>query len=535
MPSDIEIAQRARPKQITEIAKSAGIKHDELIPYGRHIAKVSLSVLSRLKNRPDGKLILITSMTPTKYGEGKTSTAIGLTQAFAKLKKKAILCLREPSLGPMFGIKGGACGGGYSQVIPMEDINLHFTGDGYAVSGANNLLCAMLDSSIYFGNKHKIDPSRILLRRTIDISDRTLRNMRFSVNKKTGYTSGFDIIAASEAMAILALSRDITDLQKRLSKMIIAFTNNGKALTPKALKAVGSMSALLVNAIMPNLVQSIEGNPVFVHCGPFANIAHGANSLVSTLMGLKLSDYVITESGFGSDLGAEKFFNIVCRQGRLKPSLAVIVASCRAVRQQGLSNLNKHISIIRVFGIEPVVAINRFPNDSEKSIKKIKDFCRQLGIDAYVSDAVKKGGDGAVGLAEGCIRTIQKKKASFKLLYNDNTEIEDKIELIAKKVYGAKGVIYSSKAKKSLKKIRDLGLKKLSVNIAKTQFSVSDKRHLKGEPENWKLNIHDIRIFSGAGFVVPVCGGILLLPGLPKKPAAWNITADNQGRIKGLF
>lgn len=535
MPSDIEIAQRVKPKQITEIAKSAGIKNDELIPYGNHIAKVSLSLLSRLKSKPSGKLILVTSMTPTKYGEGKTSTAIGLAQAFGRLKRKAFLCLREPSLGPMFGIKGGACGGGYSQVIPMEDINLHFTGDGYAVSGANNLLCAMLDSSIYFKNRHNVDINRILVRRTIDISDRTLRRIHFNIGKKEGYASGFDIIAASEIMAILALSRDMADLQNRLSRVIAAFTKSNKPVTPKTLKAVGSMSALLVNAIMPNLVQTIEGNPVFVHCGPFANIAHGANSLISMLMGLKLSDYVITESGFGSELGAEKFFDIVCRQGKLKPALAVIVASCRAVRLRGIANLRKHIGIIRSFGIEPVVAVNRFPGDTDKQIEKIKDSCAELGIESYTSDAVARGGEGAIDLAEGCMRRIKESDCCFRYLYDEKLSIKDKISLIAAEIYGAKEAVFSAQAKRSLKLIEALGLNRLGVNIAKTQFSISDKHFLKGAPKDWGLNIHEIRIFAGAGFIVPVCGDILLLPGLPKRPAAWEITVDSHGRIKGLF
>ncbi|MDP8292966.1 MAG: formate--tetrahydrofolate ligase [Candidatus Orphnella occulta] len=535
MPSDIEIAQRVKPKQITEIAKSAGIKNDELMPYGNHIAKVSPSLLSRLKSKPNGKLILVTSITPTKYGEGKTSTAIGLAQGFGRLKKKALLCLREPSLGPMFGIKGGACGGGYSQVIPMEDINLHFTGDGYAVSGANNLLCAMLDSSIYFGNKHNIDTNNIQLRRTIDISDRTLRQIDFNIDKKISYKSGFDIIAASETMAILALSTGIADLQNRLSRMTIAFTKKNKPVTPKTLNAVGSMSALLANSIMPNLVQTIEGNPAFVHCGPFANIAHGANSIMSMLMGLKLADYVITESGFGSDLGAEKFFDIVCRQGKLKPELAVIVVSQRAIKLHGMANLVKHINIIRCFGIEPVVAINKFPTDTDKSLKRIKACCQALGVDSYISDAVARGGYGATDLVEGCIRMLKKNESRFKPLYEQELSAKKKIEIIATRVYGAKGVNYSLQAKKDLRVIEDLGLNRLAVNIAKTQFSISDNRLLKGAPEGWKLNIHKIRIFSGAGFIVPVCGNILLLPGLPKKPAACNITADRHGKIKGLF
>ncbi|TRZ51371.1 MAG: formate--tetrahydrofolate ligase [Dehalococcoidia bacterium] len=535
MLSDIKIAQRVRPRQITEIADNAGIKKQELVPYGNHIAKVSPSILHRLKDKPGGSIILVTSMTPTKYGEGKTSTAIGLAQAFNRLGEKVILCLREPSLGPMFGIKGGACGGGYSQVIPMEDINLHFTGDAYAVSAANNLLCAMLDSSIYFNNKLGIDKDSIKIRRTIDISDRTLRQIRFVIRNQISYKSGFDIIAASEIMAILALSRNIPDLKKRIFRIITAFTKTGKPITPKDLGVVGAMSALLSNALMPNLVQTIEKGPAFVHCGPFANIAHGANSLVSILTGLKLSDYVITESGFGADLGAEKFFDIVCRQGNIKPSLAVLVVSKRAIDAQGISNLEKHISIIRTFGIEPIVAINRFHNDSIDDFNSIKIACDNLGVENYVSDAVRNGGKGALGLAGACIRSIEKKKNSFSFLYDESLSIRNKIEVIATRIYGAKSVMMSPRAKNALAQIEDLGLGNLSVNIAKTQFSLSDNHLLKGAPRGWRLKVNDIRIFAGAGFIVPVCGDILLLPGLPRRPAAWNINVGSSGRIKGLF
>jgi len=535
MPSDIEIVQRIRPRQIAEIAKSCGIRNDELTPYGDHIAKVSLSLLKRLRNRPNGKLILVTCMTPTKHGEGKTSTAIGLVQALGLLKKKAILCLREPSLGPMFGVKGGACGGGYSQVIPMEDINLHFTGDGYAVSGANNLLCAILDNHIYFGNKLNIDPKTILIRRTIDISDRTLRNIEFKINKKVSYSSGFDIIAASEIMAILALSKDLDDLKKRLSQIIVAFDRKGKPITPKCLGAVGAMSALLTNAIMPNLVQTIEGQGALVHCGPFANIAHGANSLISTFMALKLGNYVVTESGFGADLGAEKFFNIVCRQGRLKADLAVIVVSARALKVHGIDNVSKHVDIVRGFGVKPVIVVNKFPEDSHKSLERIKGYCGSLNVTVCVSEAVTKGGAGALKLAEACVRLLKDEPSEFKFLYNERLTIKDKIEALAKEVYGALGVNFSQAAKSELRKVKALGLERLAVNIAKTQFSLSDNPRLEGAPKDWRLKIKDIRIFAGAGFIVPVCGNIMLMPGLPKRPAAWNISTDNNGKIKGLF
>ncbi|MFA5068574.1 MAG: formate--tetrahydrofolate ligase [Candidatus Omnitrophota bacterium] len=535
MISDIKIAQKVLPRPITQIAKDAGIDDRELFLYGRHIAKVSPSVYGRLRSRRDGKIILVTSMTPTKHGEGKTSTAVGLAQAFNRLGKRAILCLREPSLGPMFGIKGGACGGGYSQVIPMEDINLHFTGDAYAVSAANNLLCAMLDSSIYFGNKLAIDKDSIQIRRAIDISDRTLRSIRFSIKKGLSYKSGFDIIAASEIMAVIALSRDIPDLKNRLSRIIAAFSKAKRPVTAKALGAAGAMSALLVNALMPNLVQTLEGGPAFVHCGPFANIAHGANSLISILTGLKLSDYVITESGFAADLGAEKFFDIVCRQGNIRPSLAVLVASKRAIDIQGLSNLERHINIIRGFGIEPIVAINRFPSDTVKDLDDIRKACDSFGAESHVSDAVKKGGKGALSLADACVRSIQNRPAAFKFLYNSSSSLLDKIKIIATGVYGAESVSISPKAGKALDLIESVGLGGLLVNIAKTQFSFSDNHMLKGAPRGWKLKVNDIRIFAGAGFVVPVCGDILLLPGLPQHPAAWGIGADNLGKIKGLF
>ncbi|MFC1807813.1 formate--tetrahydrofolate ligase [Candidatus Omnitrophota bacterium] len=535
MLSDIEIAQRNKPQQITEIAKAVGIRNDELMLHGAYIAKTSLSILDRLKSKPDGKLILVTCMTPTKHGEGKTSTAIGLTQALGKLKKRVVLCLREPSLGPMFGIKGGACGGGHSQVLPMEDINLHFTEDSYAVAAANNLLCAMLDNHIYFGNKLKIDPEKIFIRRCIDMSDRTLRRMRFNINNDISYESGFDIVAASEVMASLALSRDLSDLKSRLSRIVAAFSKDSKPVTSSNLEAVGAMISLLTHAIMPNLVQTVEGQPAFVHCGPFANIAHGANSVIATRMGLKLANYVVTESGFGSDLGAEKFFNIVCRQGGLKADLAVLVVSARAVKIHGLDNITQHINIIKRFGVEPIVAINRFSSDSEKEIELIKRHCNFLEVEAAVSEAVEKGGNGAVELAEGCVKLIQNKAATFKFLYDEKDPVRLKIESIASSVYGAEGVDFSDEAEADLKRIDDLGFSRLAVNIAKTQFSLSDDPQLVGVPKGWRLKVRDIKICAGAGFVVPICGKVMLMPGLPKKPIASNIDTDDNGKITGLF
>lgn len=536
MLSDIEIAQRIKPKLIAEIARSIGIRNEELRLHGDYIGKVSLSLLGRLGDKPNGKLILVTCITPTRLGEGKTSTAIGLTQALGKLKKKVMLCLREPSLGPMFGIKGGACGGGYSQVIPMEDINLHFTEDNHVVAAANNLLCAILDSQIYFKNRLRIDPHHLLIRRAYEISDRTLRNIRFKINRDFNYESGFDITAATECMAILALSRNLEDLKSRLSRMIVAFDENQKPVTAKQLNAAGAMGALLKYAIMPNLVQTTEGQPALVHCGPFANIAHGANSLISILMALKLSNYVVTESGFGADLGAEKFFNIVCRQGGLKPDLAVVVVSARAIKLHGLDNLTRHIEIIRKFGITPIIAINRFPDDSQGQLASIQRHCSSLGIEYSLSEAVARGGSGVLELAEGCLRLLKPPEfLDFKFLYDVDLPVKEKIELIATQVYGAEGVDFSHKAKAELERIKDLGLQNFLVNVAKTQLSLSDDPKLKGVPKGWRLRIKDIRIFAGAGFVVPVAGEMMLMPGLPEKPAAFNIDIDGRGRIKGLF
>jgi len=534
MPSDIDIAQRARPKLITEIAKVAGIRNEELKLYGNHMAKVCLTLLNRLKNKPNGKLILVTSINPTKFGEGKTTTAIGLTQAFAKLKKRVMLCLREPSLGPIFGTKGGACGGGYSQVIPMEDINLHFTGDTYAVSAANNLLCAMMDNHIYFDNRLHLDHDNVFIKRTSEIGDRTLRRVKFRIKEEFLYNSGFDITAASEIMAILALSRDRNDLKRRLSRIIVGFNTDRKPITSEALKAVGAMGMILKDAIMPNLVQTIEGNPVFVHCGPFANIAHGANSLVSILMALKLADYVISESGFGSDLGAEKFFNIVCRQGGLKADIAVIVVSVRAIKVHGLENLTRHIEIVKKFGVRPVVALNKFSGDTQKELDSIEKHCSLLDVDFSVSEAVAKGGNGAKGLVDICIRLLQQGGPDFSLLYEDELPVKEKITRIATQVYKANGVDFSRTAEEELEWIEELGLGRLPINIAKTQFSLSDNHKLKGVPKGWRLKVKDMRIFAGAGFIVPVAGDIMLMPGLPASPAACNIDIDEHGKIKGL-
>ncbi|MFH0732713.1 MAG: formate--tetrahydrofolate ligase [Candidatus Omnitrophota bacterium] len=533
-----------QPKQITEIAKSIGIKQDELEVFGAYKAKVSLDILERLSYKPNGRLINVTCITPTKFGEGKTSTAIGLTQAFAKLKKKVILCLREPSLGPTFGIKGGGCGSGKAQIIPMEDINLHFTRDIYAVASAHNLLASILDNHIYYGNALDIDVKNILWRRVVDINDRALRHVTVGYKGKAGsikYESGFDITAASEIMAILALTTSIKDLKRRLSNIIVAYTRKGKPVTAKDLKVVGSMAALLKDAIKPNIVQTTEGQPAFVHTGPFANIAHGNNSFISLIMASKLADYVITENGFGSELGAEKFFNIVCRLRMpgsadvLKPSLSIIVVSARAIESHSnMDNLRHHIGIIQRFGMQPIVAINKFPQDTKKQIDAIDGYCHSLGVDCVVSEAVAKGGSGAVDLAQSCLKAIRDDSSNLQYLYELDEPIKTKIHKIATLVYGASGVTYTKRASDEIAKFTSLGFGRLEVNIAKTNLSLSDDPLKKGVPGGWKLKIHDVRISAGAGFLVPIAGKIELMPGLPKEPAAERIDIDDKGNIVGL-
>ena len=554
--SSIEIAQRAKPLQITEIARKIGLRSDEIELYGNYKAKVKLSISERIKDRPNGHLINVTAITPTNAGEGKTCTSIGLTQALGKLKKKAMLCLREPSLGPVFGIKGGACGGGYAQILPMEDINLHFTGDIHAVGAAHNLLAAIVDNHLIKGNALKIDPKKIVWRRVMDISDRQLRKVIIGVDGGEQYLrrqTGFDITVASEVMAILALCRDMEDLKERLSRVVVAYTKDDRVVTAKDLKVVGSMALLLKDAIKPNLVQTLEGQPVFVHTGPFANIAHGNNSIIATSMALKLADYVVTESGFGADLGTEKFFNIVCRQANLKPEVVVLVASTKALKLhgglredeinkenqaamiKGLPNLDRHIENIKKFGVAPIVAINKFLNDAPAELSLIKEHCNRLGVTAVVCEGVLEGGQGAVELAQEVVKTIQAHPSQFAPLYDLEQPIKEKIAAIATKIYGADDVEYIGSAEEDIKRLTKQGFDKLPINMARTQLSFTHDPKIKGAPTGWKLSVREVKVSAGAGFLVPITGEMMLMPGLPKVPAAERIDIAEDGKIIGLF
>lgn len=550
MLSDIEIAQRAKMQSIEKIAKKIGLKADEIELYGNNKAKLSDKAWRRLRKRKDGKLILVTAMNPTPMGEGKTTTSIGLAQAMAKLGKKTMLALREPSLGPCFGIKGGAAGGGNSQVVPMEDVNLHFTGDIHAVTTANNLLSAMIDNHIYHGNKLGLDKNSISWKRCLDMNDRALRKVQIGLSEKKKGVSredGFNITVASEIMAILCLVDDIADLKKRLGRIIVGFNKNGKPVFASDLKAQGAMASLLKNAIRPNLIQTLENGPVLMHGGPFANIAHGCNSVIATRYGLKLGDYLITEAGFGADLGAEKFFDIKCRKAKLKPDAVVLVVTIRSLKyngigkkaleliQNGLKNVAKHIENIRKFGISPVVAINVFPKDTEAEINFVKDWCQQKDVQCAVSNAWLNGGKGGVELAKEVLRSLGTKKANFRTLYSDKMTIRQKINKVAKEIYGAAGVDFSKDAEKQLRKISGLKLGRLPVCMAKTQYSLSDNPELLGRPKGFRIFINELRISNGAGFIVAICGKIMTMPGLPKKPAAEKIDLDQFGNIKGLF
>lgn len=556
MLTDIQIAQSTKLRPITEIAKQAGIDEKYLEMYGNYKAKVKLEASNDLKDSPKGKLLYVTAITPTPAGEGKTCTAIGLTQGLGKLGEKAMVCLREPSLGPTFGIKGGAAGGGYSQVLPMEDINLHFTGDIHAVTAAHNLLAAMVENHISKGNELGIDPTRILWKRVMDMSDRQLRNIVVGLGGKVNGTpleSGFDISVASEIMAILCLATDMANLKERLGNILVAYTYGGDPVYARQIKAVGAMAVLLKDAILPNLVQTVEGQPAFVHGGPFANIAHGNNSIIATQMGLKLADYVVTEGGFAADLGAEKFFDIVTRVSDLKPDVVIVVATVRALKfhggvskdilkeenlgalKKGCANLEQHIDNIKnCFGLPVVVAINRFPTDTEAELKLLKDYCTDLGVTAALSEVVAKGGDGGIELARAVLGALSQEN-NFSQVYPLNAPIRKKIEQVAKKVYRADGVIYSKKAKKNLASLEKLGYGDLPVCIAKTQMSFSDDPGLKGAPRGWTLNVRDIRVSAGAGFIIVLTGEMLTMPGLPKHPAAENIDILDNGTIVGLF
>ena len=556
MLTDIEIAQQAKMLKIGQIAEKLGISEEEIEPYGHYKAKLSQKLFDRVKDNPDGKLILVTAINPTPAGEGKTTTSVGLCEGMNKIGKKTCVALREPSLGPVFGIKGGAAGGGYSQVVPMEDINLHFTGDMHAITAANNLLAAMIDNHIQQGNALNIDVRRILFKRCLDMNDRALRNCVVGMGGKMNGVpreDHFQITVASEIMAILCLATDLNDLKKRLGNILVAYTYDNKPVFARDLKAVGAMTALLRDAINPNLVQTLENNPAIIHGGPFANIAHGCNSVRATKLALKLSDYVITEAGFGSDLGAEKFFDIKCRTAGLKPDCVVLVATIRALKynggvakpdlanenvealKKGIVNLGVHIENMRSFGVPVVVAINHFATDTDAEIAIVRDYCKEKGAKVAFSDVFAKGGEGAIDLANEVVSTIESEKSNFAPIYDEKLTIKEKVETIAKKIYRADGVVYTAKAEKAIKEIEELGLDRVPVCVAKTQYSLSDDPTKLGKPENFEITVSDVRASSGAGFVVVYTGDIMTMPGLPKVPSAEKIDVDESGVISGLF
>ena len=555
MLSDIEIAQQAKLLPIKEVAAGLGINEDELEFYGKYKAKLSDELSARVADNPDGKLILVTAINPTPAGEGKTTTTAGLGQAMAKIGKKAIIALREPSLGPVFGIKGGAAGGGYAQVLPMEDINLHFTGDMHAITSANNLCCAMLDNHLQQGNTLGIDPRRILIKRCLDMNDRALRNIIVGLGGKVNgipREDHFIITVASEVMAILCLAADIDDLKKRLGKILVAYTYSGEPVYASDLKADGAMTALLKDAIKPNLVQTLEGTPAVMHGGPFANIAHGCNSVRATKLALKLADYTITEAGFGSDLGAEKFLDIKCRYAGLKPSAIVLVATCRALKynggvpktevsnenldalKKGIVNLGVHIENMRKYNVPVVVAINRFGTDSDAELKYIEQYCVEKGADFALSEVFGKGGDGGIELAQKVVEACEK-PSDFSTLYPDNLSVKEKIDCIAKNIYGAARVNYTTQAEKAIAEVQKLGADSLPVCIAKTQYSLSDDPSLLGAPKDFEITVRNVSLSNGAGFVVVYTGDIMTMPGLPKVPAAHSIDVNSDGKIVGLF
>jgi formate--tetrahydrofolate ligase len=543
MKSDIEIAQAAKLKPIKEIAKSIAIDEKYLEYYGSTKAKISLDILKKIGQKKDGKLVLVTAMTPTPAGEGKTTTTVGLGQALWSLGKKSMICLREPSLGPIFGIKGGAAGGGHAQVLPMEDINLHFTGDLHAVGAANNLLAALIDNHIHHGNSLEIDPRKITWRRCVDMSDRSLRSIVIALGSANGLVreDGYDITVASEVMAVLCLAKDIKDLKKRLEKMVVATNTKGEPITAKDLKAAGAMTVLLKDAIKPNLVQTLEGSPAFIHGGPFANIAHGCNSLIATKTALKLADIVVTEAGFGADLGAEKFLDIKCRIGKLKPNAVVLVSTIRALKHHGqgelkpgLANLGKHIENIKKFGLPLVVAVNKFSTDTPQEIKLIKQYCEERGTKAIMSDVWAKGAKGGQDLAKEVLQLVQHKN-NFSYIYNPKKGLKNSVEEIVKKVYGGDGVIWSAAARRAIRRFEKWNITDLPICMAKTQSSISDNPKLLGRPENFKIKVRQIRLSAGAGFFVVIAGSIMTMPGLPKQPASDNIDINDQDLIVGLF
>ena len=556
MKTDIQIAQEAKLKPIQEIAAKLDLSMDELELYGKYKAKISDEYLERIKDNKDGKLILVTAINPTPAGEGKTTTTVGLGQAFGKLGKKAVIALREPSLGPCFGIKGGAAGGGYAQVVPMEDLNLHFTGDFHAITSANNLLAALLDNHIQQGNELRIDTRQVVWKRCLDMNDRVLRNVVVGLGNKMDGTvreDHFVITVASEIMAILCLASDMEDLKKRLAAIVVAYDFDGKPVTAGDLKAVGSMAALLKDALKPNLIQTLEHTPALVHGGPFANIAHGCNSVRATKAALKMADYVITEAGFGADLGAEKFFDIKCRMAGLKPDAVVLVATIRALKynggvkkenlstpdlyalKAGICNLEKHIENLQKYDVPVVVTLNAFVTDSEEEIAFVRNFCEERNCDFALSEVWEKGGDGGIELADTVLRTLETKESHFKVLYDENLSIKEKISIIAKEIYGADDVSFVGSTSKQINQLESLGFGNLPICMAKTQYSLSDDQTLLGRPEHFTLTVRDLYVSAGAGFIVALTGNVMTMPGLPKTPAAYSIDVDSDGMITGLF
>ena len=556
MKTDIEIAQEAKMLHIREVAEKLGIAEDELELYGKYKAKLSDELIERVKDEPDGKLILVTAINPTPAGEGKTTISVGLGEAFGQLGKKAVIALREPSLGPCFGIKGGAAGGGYAQVVPMEDLNLHFTGDFHAITSANNLLAALLDNHIQQGNELGIDPRQVVWKRCLDMNDRVLRNIVVGLGRKMDgmvREDHFVITVASEIMAVLCLSDDMHDLKRRLGKIIVAYTYDGKPVTADDIKATGAMAALLKDALKPNLIQTLEHTPAIVHGGPFANIAHGCNSVRATKTALKLADYVITEAGFGADLGAEKFFDIKSRMAGLHPDAVVLVATVRALKynggvakadlgeenlealKKGIVNLEKHIENLQKYGVPVVVTLNSFVTDTKAETDYIEQFCRERECEFALAKVWENGGKGGVELAEKVLKTLETKESHFKPLYADDLSLEEKIETIAKEIYGADGVTYASAAAKELKRIADMGMSDFPVCMAKTQYSLSDDQTKLGRPSGFTINVREVYVSAGAGFVVAITGAIMTMPGLPKNPAAYGIDVDDNGVITGLF
>ena len=556
MKSDIEIAQGANMKRITDIAKNLGLQDDDIELYGNYKCKISLDVLKNRRNEKDGKLILVTAINPTPAGEGKSTITVGLGQALCKLNKKAVIALREPSLGPVFGIKGGAAGGGYSQVVPMEDINLHFTGDMHAITSANNLLAAAIDNHIHQGNDLKIDSRRIVFKRVMDMNDRALRNVVVGMGGKVnGFLreEGFTITVASEIMAILCLSNSLMDLKQKFGEILVAYNINGEPIYCKDLKVQGAMAMLMKDAIKPNLVQTLENTPAIIHGGPFANIAHGCNSILATKMAMKLGEFAITEAGFGADLGAEKFLDIKCRKGNIKPDCIVVVATIRALKHHGgvskdkltipnvdalkagIGNLEKQIENMKKYRVPVVVAINKFITDSDEEIRCIKDFCKNKDVEVSLAEVWEKGGDGGIELAKKVIKVLEENKGDFKYLYDQELSIKEKINVIAKEIYGASQVQYDNKAEKEIKDIEDMGLDKVPICVAKTQYSLSDDPTLLGNPKNFKINVKEVRVSNGAGFIVVLTGNIMTMPGLPKTPAANRMDILEDGTIQGLF